>query len=71
MVTFSGYISTCTTVNVEIFMQYIFSCISHMVSDARKYDASENLNHYRSNGNKYKISEQYIFSRISCRALDA
>ena len=38
------------TVNIEIFAQYIFSRISHMVSDARKYDVRENINHYRSNG---------------------
>ena len=35
------------TVNVDIFGQYIFSRVSCMVSNARKYDVSENLNHYR------------------------
>ena len=28
------------TVNVEIFAQYIFSCISRRAVDARKYDVS-------------------------------
>ena len=41
------------TVNVEIFAQYIFSRISRMVSDARKYDVRENINHYRLNGIRY------------------
>ena len=41
------------TVNVEILTQYIFSRISPMVSDARKYDVSENINHYRLNGISY------------------
>ena len=30
-----------------MFAQYIFPHISRMVSDARKYDVSESLNHYR------------------------
>ena len=34
------------TVNVEIFAQYIFSHISRMVLDARKYDVSEKINSY-------------------------
>ena len=33
------------TVNVEIFAQYIFSCISRSVLGARKYDVSEKMNH--------------------------
>ena len=41
------------TVNVEIFAQYIFSLISRMVSDVRKYDVSENVNHYSLNGISY------------------
>ena len=45
------------TVNVEIFAQCIFSRISHMVSYARKYDVSENSNHYRLDGIRYKIRE--------------
>ena len=45
--------STWYTVNLEIFTQYIFSCISRMVSDAKKYDVSENINHYRLNGISY------------------
>ena len=35
------------TVNVEIFVQYIFS---RMVSAARKYDVRETINPYRLNG---------------------
>ena len=45
------------TVNVEIYAQYIFSRISRMVPYARKYDVSENLNHYRLDGIRYKIRE--------------
>ena len=37
-----------TTVNIEIFAQYIYSRISMVLIDARKYDVSENLNYYRS-----------------------
>ena len=39
-----------STVNVDIFAQYIFS---HMVSDALKKDVSENINHYRLDGIRY------------------
>ena len=35
------------TVNVEIFAQYIFSCISRRPLDARKFDMSENYCHNR------------------------
>ena len=35
------------TVNVEIFAQYIFLRISRRALDARKYDVSEKMNHYR------------------------
>ena len=42
-------------VNIEIFAHYIFSRISRMVSYARKYDVSENLNHYRLDGIRYKM----------------
>ena len=31
-----------STVNIEIFAQYKFSCISHRALDARKFDVSEN-----------------------------
>ena len=44
-------------VNVDIFEQYIFSRILRMVSDAGKYDVSENLNHYRLSGIRYKMRE--------------
>ena len=36
---------TETSVNVDIFAQYIFSCILRMVSNARKYDVRKNINH--------------------------
>ena len=36
-------------VNVEIFAQFIFSRISRRVLDARKFDMSEKISHYRSN----------------------
>ena len=45
----SYYSQYRTTVNVEIFTQYIFSRISRRDLDARKYDMSEKLSHYRSN----------------------
>ena len=45
------------TANVEIFAQYIFSRILRMVSYARKYDVSENLNHYRLDRIRYKMRE--------------
>ena len=37
------------TVNVKIFVQYIFSRISRSVLGARKYDVSEKMNHYSAN----------------------
>ena len=59
-----------TTVNVEIFAQYIFSRISRMVSDAQKYDMSEYLNRYRINGIRYKMREN--MSKQKCQiGLDA
>ena len=45
--------STWYTVNLKTSAQYIFLCISRMVLDARKYDISENINHYRLNGISY------------------
>ena len=45
------------TVNVEIFSQYIFSRISRSALDARKYDVSEKMKHYRSNRINYKMRE--------------
>ena len=44
-----------STVKVEIFAQYKFSRISRMVSYARNYDVSDNLNHYRLDGIRYKM----------------
>ena len=43
------------TVNVDIFAHDIFTRISRMVSDVRRYDVSENLNHYRTNKIRYKM----------------
>ena len=45
------------TVNVEIFAQYIFSRISRSALNARKYDASEIMKHYRSNRINYEMRE--------------
>ena len=36
-----------------MFAQYIFLRISRRSLDARKYDVSEYINHYRLNGTKY------------------
>ena len=58
------------TVNVEFFAPSIFLCISHMVSYARKYDVSENLNHYTLDGIRYKICEN-MSTRKGHRGLDA
>ena len=38
-----------STVNVEIFAQYIFSRILRSVLGARKYDVSEKMNQYSAN----------------------
>ena len=37
-----------STVNVDIFSEYIFSHISCRVLGARKFDMSEEISHYRS-----------------------
>ena len=50
---FGGSLKFMNTVNVETFAQYIFSRISRRALDARKYDVSENINHYKLNGIKY------------------
>ena len=42
-----GPTAALTTVNVEIFAQYIFSRISHKVLDGQKFNMSEKINHYR------------------------
>ena len=55
------------TVNVDIFVQYI---LSRMVSDTRKYDVSENLNHYRLNGIMYKMCKN-MSTRKCYKGLDA
>ena len=48
-----------STVNVEIFVQYIFSRISRSALDARKYDVCEKMKHYRSNRINYKMREKF------------
>ena len=58
------------TVNVEIFAQYIFSRISRMALCARKYDVSENLNHYASNRIKCYVREN-LSTRKCQMGLDA
>ena len=58
------------TVNVEIFTQYIFSRISRSALDARKYDVSEKMKHYRSNRINYKMREN-LSTRKCHQGLDA
>ena len=41
-----------------------------MVSDARKYDVSENLHHYRLNGIRYKMRENMSMRKFH-KGLDA
>ena len=53
--TFPFYI----TVNVEIFVQYIFSRISRRLLDARKIDVSENYNHNRTNRINCNLGENF------------
>ena len=53
MYSYSILVNSCigatSTVNVEIFAQYISSRISRRAIDARKFDVSENYNHNRTN----------------------
>ena len=58
------------TVNVEIFAQYIFSCISRRAFDARKFDVSENYYHYRTNRINWYMREN-LAARICLLMLDA
>ena len=41
-----GVTARCTTVNIEMFAHYMFSCISRKALHARKYDVSEKINRY-------------------------
>ena len=59
-----------STVNVEIFAQYIFSRISRSALYARKYDVSEKMKHYRPNRIIYKMRE-HLSSRKYHQELDA
>ena len=45
--------SKTDTVNVVILAQYIFFRTLRRSLDARKYDVSEYINHYRLNGTNY------------------
>ena len=56
--------------NIEIFAQYIFSRISRSALDARKYDVSEKMKHYRSNRINYEIREN-LSTRKCHQGLDA
>ena len=49
---------------------HIFAHFSRMVSYARKYDVSENLNHYRLDRIRYKMREN-MFTRKGHIWLDA
>ena len=53
---------------VEILTQYIFFCILHMVSDAQKYDVSENFNNYKLNGIRSKM---HMSTQTCHKGLDA
>ena len=46
-----GVTARCTTVNIEMFAHYIFSCISRKALHARKYDGSKKNKrfHYKDN----------------------
>ena len=50
---------TCNTVNVKIFVQYIFSRILRRALDAQKFDVSENYNQYRTNRIKWYVREKF------------
>ena len=58
------------TVNVDIFAQYIFSRISRRALDARKFDASENHYHKRTNRID-KYMRENLTMRICHLMLDA
>ena len=60
-------LSQSNTVKVEILAQYIFSRISRMALDARKFDVSENYNHNR---NKHHMHKN-LTARIFLIGLDA
>ena len=45
------------TVNVEIFVRYIFSRISRRALGARKFDVSENYYHNRTNTINWHVRE--------------
>ena len=58
------------TVNVDIFTLYIFLRILRSALDARKYDVSEKMKHYRSNRINYKMREN-LSTRKCHQGLDA
>ena len=58
------------TVNVKIFAQYLFSRISRRALDTRKFYASENYNHNKTNGNKQHMREN-LTARLCLIGLDA
>ena len=59
-----------TTVNIDIFAQYIFSRISRMALDARKSDVSENYYHNRTGRINCYVREN-LAARICLLMLDA
>ena len=58
------------TVNIEIFVQFIFSRISRRALNMRKLDVSENYNCNRTNRNKQHMREN-LTARICLKGLDA
>ena len=58
------------TVNIEIFMQYIFLRILRWALDARKFDVSENYYHNRTNRINWYMREN-LTTRICLLMLDA
>ena len=61
LVTFSrGKQVNTPTVNVDIFTQYIFSCISRRALDARKFDVSKNYYQNRKNRINWYVRENLV-----------
>ena len=58
-----------STVNVEIFAEYIFSRISRRAIDVRKFDVSENYNHNKTIRINWYVHEN-ITTRICLLGLD-
>ena len=64
------YVYVCSTVNVEISAQYMFSPISRMASCARKYDVSEKIYQTRTKRTNSYLCEILVARKCLLR-LDA